>query len=37
MNNFRYLKVWQESRKLNIMIYEVTKKFPKEEMFGLIN
>lgn len=37
MNNFRDLKVWQEAHKLNLMIYDVTKKFPKEEMFGLTN
>lgn len=32
---FTDLIVWQESHKLVLMIYTVTKKFPKEEIFGL--
>lgn len=31
------LKVWQESKKLAVLIYQITKKFPKEEMFSLID
>lgn len=31
------LEVWIESRKLTNLIYEKTKKFPKEELFGLTN
>lgn len=31
------LEVWQESRKLANLIYTVTKSFPKEEQFGLVN
>lgn len=31
------LEVWQECRKLTNHIYELTKFFPKEEQFGLIN
>lgn len=31
------LDVWIESRKLANFIYEKTKTFPKEEMFGLTN
>ena len=31
------LDVWKESRKLVKLIYELTKKFPKEEMYGLSN
>jgi len=32
---FTDLYVWQESHKLVLMIYTVTKKFPKEEIFGI--
>ncbi|WP_066678509.1 four helix bundle protein [Chryseobacterium sp. BGARF1] len=31
------LEVWIESRKLTNLVYEKTKKFPKEELFGLTN
>ena len=41
MNNkiksFTDLHAWQESHKLVLMIYESTKNFPKEELFGLIS
>lgn len=32
---FTDLIVWQESHKLVLMIYTTTRKFPKEEIFGL--
>lgn len=35
MNNFRELVVWQKSIDLVVAIYELTKKFPNEEKFGL--
>ncbi len=31
------LEVWSESRKLTNLVYELTKKYPKEELFGLTN
>ncbi|MEK7118115.1 MAG: four helix bundle protein, partial [Patescibacteria group bacterium] len=31
------MKAWQESHKLVLMIYKMTSRFPKEEMFGLIS
>ncbi|RIV73920.1 four helix bundle protein [Flagellimonas aequoris] len=31
------LEVWKESRKLVKMVYEATKSFPKEEIYGLTN
>lgn len=31
------LDVWKESRKLVKMVYDVTKAFPKEEIYGLTN
>lgn len=37
LRSFKDLKVWQEAHSLTITIYEVTKPFPKEEVFGLTN
>lgn len=31
------LEVWLESRKLVNLVYELSKNFPKEEIFGLTN
>lgn len=31
------LEVWIEARKLTNLVYAKTKKFPKEEVFGLTN
>lgn len=31
------LRAWQEGHKLVVMVYDVTKGFPKEEIFGLTN
>ncbi len=33
--SFRDLIVWRESHKLVLMVYIVTKNFPKEEIFGI--
>ncbi len=35
MHNFRKLDIWQKSIDLTVKVYDLTKKFPKEEMFGL--
>jgi len=35
MNSFRDLIVWQRSLQLVKSVYEDTKEFPKEEIFGL--
>ena len=35
MNNYKELKIWQKSVDLAVTIYDVTKNFPKEEMYGL--
>jgi four helix bundle protein len=35
MNNFKKLIVWQRAREFVKDIYQVTGKFPKEELFGL--
>lgn len=35
INNFTDLNAWKEGHKLVLAIYDVTKTFPKEELFGL--
>jgi four helix bundle protein len=35
MHNFKKLIVWQKSRNIVKDVYLLTKKYPKEEMFGL--
>jgi four helix bundle protein len=34
-NSFRKLIVWQNAKKLIALIYKLTKKFPRDEIFGL--
>jgi len=36
-NSFRQLIVWQESKKLTLLVYEFTKDFPQEEKFAMIS
>jgi len=35
MHNYKELKVWQKARELVKFIYELTNKYPKEEIFTL--
>ena len=35
IKDFTDLNAWKESHKLAIMIYKITKNFPKEEVYGL--
>ena len=35
VKSFEDLTIWQESRKFTNKIYVLTKKFPKEELYGL--
>ena len=35
MKDFRQLKVWEKAHLLALAIYKETKKFPKEELYGL--
>ena len=35
IKSFEDLSVWQDARKLTNKIYNITKKFPKEELYGL--
>ena len=37
IKSFTDLDVWKEGNKLVLQIYEITKEFPKEEIFGLTN
>lgn len=32
---FEKLEVWQEARKINQVIYRLTKKFPREEIYAM--
>ena len=35
MGSFRELKVWQKAHSLTLEVYEISKSFPREEMFGI--
>ena len=37
MQNYKELKVWQKAHALVLKIYQITKNFPKEEMYSLTN
>ena len=37
IQHFRQLETWQEAHKLVLMVYRVTKGFPRDERFGLIS
>jgi four helix bundle protein len=37
MRDFRQLKVWEQSHRLTLKIYQLTKDFPKEELYSLTN
>jgi four helix bundle protein len=35
MKNFKELRIWQRSHQLVLDVYQITKSFPKEEVYGL--
>lgn len=35
MRDFRQLRIWELSHALTLKIYQITKSFPKEELFAL--
>lgn len=35
MRNYQDLRVWQESHKLTLAVYNATRAFPREELYGL--
>lgn len=37
MVDFKKLRVWQESHRATILIYKLTSKLPKSELFGLVS
>ena len=37
VRDFRKLKVWVEGHELTLRVYEVTGRFPREEMFGIVS
>jgi|SRR3989338_3335739 len=37
IKSFTDLDAWKEGHKLVLMIYRITKEFPKEELFGLVS
>ncbi|MBU4477605.1 MAG: four helix bundle protein [Candidatus Omnitrophica bacterium] len=37
VKSYKDLIVWQRAMELTQMVYQVTKKFPKEELYGLTN
>jgi four helix bundle protein len=37
IRSFTELDAWKEAHKLVLMVYEVTKAFPRDERFGLIS
>jgi four helix bundle protein len=37
MSNFQNLDAWKISMELVKMVYQLTKKYPKEEIYGLVS
>ena len=37
MRSYRDLKVWQRSMDLTVRTYEITRRFPAEEKYGLVS
>jgi len=35
MENFRNLKVWMKAHELTLAVYKITRRFPREELYGL--
>jgi len=37
IKSFGDLQIWQISHKLSVKIYKITKRYPKEETYGLVS
>jgi len=37
MQNFRNLKVWERAHQLMLEIYSTIRRFPREELYGLVS
>ena len=35
MEDFKDLQVWQKAHELTLAVYHVSRRFPKEELYGL--
>lgn len=35
MKDFHQLQVWQKAHELTLIVYQVTRTFPREELYGL--
>ena len=37
IQNFKDIIAWQKSHELTLLVYDLTSKFPKHELFGLVS
>jgi four helix bundle protein len=37
MRDFQQLLIWQRSHQLTLKIYQATREFPKDELYGLVS
>lgn len=35
MKDFKNLKIWEKAHEITLMIYEATRNFPKDELYGI--
>lgn len=37
MTSYKELIVWQKSVKLSLLVYRITREFPKDELYGIVS
>ena len=37
INNFKDIFAWQKAHQLDLEVYKITKKYPKDELYGLVS
>ena len=37
IKDFKEIFVWKKSHELTLLVYQLTKKYPKDELFALVN
>ena len=37
IKSFKDIYAWQKAHKLTLLVYQLTKKYPKDELFGLVS
>lgn len=37
IKDFKEIYVWQKAHELTLLVYTLTKKYPKDELFGLVS